>query len=120
MPRIRRLLAMAVFLTAELAVGGEPERADKSFDDQVRPFLARHCLECHGAEKPKGDLRLDRLSLDFADDVTRERWLAVLSRVEANEMPLKGNPWPPQREIRALSHWLREKTKAAGYARRAA
>src|SRR5206468_2696223 len=34
----------------------------RQYDDLVRPFLVRHCLECHGIEKPKGDIRLDRLS----------------------------------------------------------
>ena len=27
----------------------------RHFDGLVRPFLARHCLDCHGGEKPKGD-----------------------------------------------------------------
>src|SRR5687768_9570585 len=42
--------------------------AAKEYDEQVRPFLAQHCLGCHGADKPKGDLRLDRLVADFADE----------------------------------------------------
>ncbi len=29
------------------------------FSQQVRPILEAHCLSCHGAEKPKGGLRLD-------------------------------------------------------------
>ena len=39
----------------------------RQYDEQVRPFLARHCQECHGGEKPKGDFRLDRLTSDFHD-----------------------------------------------------
>src|SRR5689334_18962173 len=29
------------------------------FEKSVRPVLATHCLECHGARKQKGGLRLD-------------------------------------------------------------
>lgn len=29
------------------------------FEKEVRPLLVEHCLKCHGAEKQKGDLRLD-------------------------------------------------------------
>src|SRR4051812_17876980 len=68
---------------------GEKGPDARRYDDQVRPFLARHCLACHGAEKPKGDLRLDTLSPDFNDPASRERWLAVLKRVKAGEMPPK-------------------------------
>src|SRR5438128_9728677 len=64
----------------------------KQYRDQIRPLLARHCLECHSGEKPKGDFRLDRLSADFADRATNERWQAVLARVKTGEMPPKEKP----------------------------
>jgi formylglycine-generating enzyme required for sulfatase activity/mono/diheme cytochrome c family protein len=36
------------------------QAADKiDFRKQIKPTLEVHCLSCHGAEKPKGDLRLD-------------------------------------------------------------
>ena len=31
-------------------------------DPAVGPFLKKHCLECHGPEKRKGEIRLDRLA----------------------------------------------------------
>jgi hypothetical protein len=86
---------------------------------QVRPFLARHCLGCHGGEKPKGNLRLDKLSEDFAQEATRERWLAVLEQVTSGTMPPKTKPRPPEREVRALSTWIRGKVAAAEAGRRA-
>ncbi len=38
-----------------------PEQA-KFFENKVRPLLAEHCFECHGADEAKGELRLDSLS----------------------------------------------------------
>lgn len=34
----------------------------KFFEGKVRPLLASKCVQCHGAEKQKGDLRLDSLA----------------------------------------------------------
>jgi cytochrome c553 len=85
----------------------------------VRPFLARHCLSCHGADKPKGDLRLDRLSADFADSALRDRWLALLKRVKAGEMPPKGKPRPSEKEIQALADWIHENVRVAAASRAA-
>ncbi len=91
----------------------------KQYDDQIHPILTRHCFECHGIEKPKGDLRLDHLAYDFADDASRETWLAVLKRVENGEMPPKSKPRPPENEVRALSDWINGSVQAADAARRA-
>jgi mono/diheme cytochrome c family protein len=117
-------VALALILAAPFAAaaGAEPVPPGpdaRQYDEQVRPFLARHCLECHGTDKPKGKFRLDRLSPDFADEATRERWRAVLKRVKAGEMPPKSKPRPAEQEVRLLSGWISAQTEAAESARRA-
>jgi mono/diheme cytochrome c family protein len=115
-------LAAVLALTAHAAAADRPPQGpdDRQYDDQVRPILARHCLGCHGTEKPKGDFRLDRLSPDFADEATRERWRAVLKRVKAGEMPPKSKPRPAEQEVRLLSDWVGARAEAAEAARRGA
>jgi hypothetical protein len=100
--------------------GKDQEQHVEQSDAQVRPFLRRHCLECHTGEKPKGDLRLDRLSTDVTDEWTRRHWLAVLKRIEAGEMPPESRPRPSRAEIRSLSVWIREHVLATETGRRAA
>ena len=97
-------------------------RADDArlFEDQFRPLLARHCVECHSGDKPMGKLRLDNLALDFADASTRAHWTAVVERLEAGEMPPEGKPRPPEKEVQALSAWLTPRVAAADAAARAA
>jgi len=52
-------LAACLGLLAGLALPAPPdERVD--FVRDVRPILAAHCHSCHGPEKSKADLRLDR------------------------------------------------------------
>ncbi|HEV3204009.1 MAG TPA: c-type cytochrome domain-containing protein, partial [Gemmataceae bacterium] len=36
-----------------------PAEEPPSYSKQIRPFLARYCLECHTGDKPKGDLNLE-------------------------------------------------------------
>ncbi len=70
--------------------GNTGERAEaQRYDEQIRPFLARHCFECHRGEKPKGDLRLDQLAPDFASEESRAPWREVRERVESGAMPPK-------------------------------
>jgi len=33
-----------------------------TFDKDIKPLFEKSCVECHGAEKPKGKLRLDTLA----------------------------------------------------------
>jgi mono/diheme cytochrome c family protein len=116
---------LAVTWTLVLALGaaragdrdGGP--SSKQYDEQVRPFLAKHCQECHAGDKPKGDFRLDRLTPDFDGQATRERWMTVLKRVQAGEMPPKGKPRPAEKDLQSLRAWVGAKADAAA-TRRAA
>jgi cytochrome c553 len=113
---LKVLLACAFALVASSVSGQESSSKApdaKSYDEQVRPFLVKHCLECHGAEKTKGDLRLDRLSTEFADEASRKRWRTVLKRVQAGEMPPKAKPRPAEKEVQSLSEWISASAKTA-------
>jgi mono/diheme cytochrome c family protein len=92
----------------------------RQYDEQVRPFLARHCLACHGPDKAKADLRLDQLPPDFAGDTNRETWRGVLKRLQAGEMPPKTKPRPPEKDLLAVTGWINGRLTAADAARRAA
>ena len=53
----------------------------------ARPFLDRHCMDCHDAEMKKGGLDLSALSTDGADAAALKKWVRVFDRVAAGEMP---------------------------------
>jgi cytochrome c553 len=64
----RRVLGLCFAASALLYAGapavlGQQKQPTPSqiefFEKSVRPVLAAHCFECHGAEKHKGNLRLD-------------------------------------------------------------
>lgn len=90
-----------------------PPPATQKPDEQVRTLLTKHCQECHSGEKPKGDFSLDKLAPDFDNPANRDRWLAVLKRVQAGEMPPKAKPRPAEKDIQALAGWINAKAGAA-------
>lgn len=86
----------------------------------VKPFLVKHCVSCHGPDVQKGDLRLDNLPTDFAKKEVRDRWRAVLDRVAAGEMPPPKRPQPTKAEKDALAKAVSEPLIAAEEARQKA
>ena len=50
--------------------------ADDRFEDAIRPVLDTHCIDCHGPDKQKGDVRFDRFDGDPGAET--ELWLKVL------------------------------------------
>jgi cytochrome c553 len=85
----------------------------------ARAVLERNCFECHGIEKAKGDLRLDRLG-DFSAKGSRDRWKAVLEQLRAGTMPPKAKPRLEEKDLRTLTAWIEGGIGAAEAARRAA
>jgi hypothetical protein len=81
-------------------------------DASVRTFLERHCAECHGGGKSKGEFRLDQLS-------TAERWAKVQEQLKSGAMPPKAKPRPPAPEQQRVVDWIGRRVAAAETARRA-
>ena len=60
--------------------------------DDITSFLTAHCSQCHGAQKAKGDLRLDNVKWLPAEAENVETWQAIVDRVAAAEMPPEEQP----------------------------
>ncbi len=57
----RKLRAVALLFWAASTWGVAAPGAEETafFEKRIRPLLSEHCLDCHGATKQKGGLRLD-------------------------------------------------------------
>ncbi len=88
---------------------------EEFFEAKVRPVLADNCLECHGAEKSKGGLRLDARTAMLKGGDTgpvvvpgkpAESALIDAIRYEGDgQMPPKGKL--KDAEIAALTEWVK-------------
>ena len=87
------------------------------FHSKIRPILEVACVQCHGLEKQKGDLRLDQLAFankggdagpaivanDLAKSLLLER--IALPADDDDIMPPKGDPLTPQ-QVQLFKDWI--------------
>ncbi len=96
--------AVLVFFIATLT--SQPATAAEDFGRVVGPFIQKHCIACHNADKQEGDFRLDTLSHDVGSKDT-SLWAEVRERISAGEMPpedVKNRPTAAQGA--AVVEWL--------------
>lgn len=55
--------------------------------EKHREFFESYCTECHNADKQKGKLRLDNVSLKLDSVESAERWQKILNQINSGEMP---------------------------------
>lgn len=96
------------------ALGLTPLRADDKVDfaKSVRPILEKTCLECHGAAKDKGDLRLHTKAAALAHVIVpgKPEESELFKRVSLPKdhddvMPPKGDPLTPE-QVAVLKAWI--------------
>jgi len=104
------LVLVAALAWADVLHAAEPFEA----------FLEEHCIRCHGPDKEKGDLRIDRLSRDFKLGADTHHWAEVIEQVNSGEMPPEKEKQPTQEEIAAFVTQLDARMKEGSAARMAA
>ncbi|MBI2423549.1 MAG: DUF1592 domain-containing protein [Candidatus Hydrogenedentes bacterium] len=97
----------AVPLCAALLLPGVPAVAeDAVYEAQIRPLVQAYCVECHNAEKTKGDLNLARFETHASVVEAIAIWQRAGKRAQEGEMPPKKAPQPTPEERKALVEWI--------------
>ena len=81
-----------------------------SAEFQIKPFLKKYCLQCHGEEKQKGDRRFDALKLDMTNYHTGEMLQEILDVLNLADMPPRKSEQPSKQENEAAISWLTKAT----------
>ncbi len=103
------LIPSLYFIIASTAIAAD-------FDREIRPLLQKHCIECHGEKKQKGELRLDAKVHAFKGGHDGPAILAgkadasplfqrITSTDEDEKMPPKGDGLKPE-EIALFKSWI--------------
>ncbi|MEA2631636.1 MAG: hypothetical protein QOE66_1855, partial [Chloroflexota bacterium] len=105
-------LAFVALRTTAADPAPDPDLAtaplERRFQDTVRPFLGTYCLECHGKDKPKGDLDLDAYPTMEAVAGDAGRWEIVLEQLETGAMPPAKAKRHPKADLRGeVIAWIR-------------
>ena len=84
----RACLALALALPCAAPGGAAEAKPDPlSFDRSISPLLEQYCYRCHGGEKTKGDVNLQRDENPRMIAENRHDWSAALKELRAGEMP---------------------------------
>ena len=65
-------------------------------------FLKQYCIQCHGAEKQKGDRRFDALTSEIKTPDDALLWQEILDQLNQGDMPPKKEKQPPKTELLAM------------------
>lgn len=108
MNKITSLLALMLswsILPVAIAETYTPgQKVNKNFSQLAKPFLATHCVACHGETEPEGNLSLHNLG--SVDEVNAGIWQAVWAQVTLKEMPPKDEDQPKVVERLQFSDWI--------------
>jgi hypothetical protein len=81
------------------------------FEKQVAPFLAKHCVHCHGPTKQNGGIAFNTFTNTASVLKDRKTWQKVLHVLQARAMPPRKRPQPAQEEVDAVTAWIQAATK---------
>jgi len=84
-----------------------------SFRAKVQPLFEAHCIDCHGPDTQKANLRLDTLQPGLNDERTMATWTTVFDKLAAGEMPPKTRKRPPEKELDTAKQWLKTELHTA-------
>ncbi len=114
--RFTRLAAAAiaaVIVPLAAAAAEPPKSGSAAADASIKAFLGKYCVECHGAEKQKGERRWDQLSLPVSNADTLLDLQDIIDQLNLGEMPPKKAKQPSQRELRQAIAMLTETVAGA-------
>lgn len=116
-PRPALLLSLVPLLFA--AADRSVAATAGALEPKVQDYLEKHCVHCHGAEKQKGDFRIDTLSTKVGSENTPQ-WLEIMERINSGEMPPKKEKVQPSADESAkVVEWLATRMKEGEAARMA-
>ena len=110
----RIFLALSVLLIATATgVTAEPDR--EGYTQVVKPFLLKHCSECHGSETQEADLAFHRLDSNLVDGKQAETWIRIYDQLNLGEMPPRDEPQPSQDKRERIASWIRGELHKGGH-----
>ena len=105
---------VAVLVAGAFSLGGADIKSDlEGFQQNVKPLLKKYCVECHGPEKQKGDMRLDNIDPDVVMGRSFDQWEDVREAFNTGEMPPEKKAQPSGAERDLMTRWMDVEFKKA-------
>ena len=95
-----------------------PEADLKNYEKKIEPLLSKYCIACHGPDKVKAELRIDRLDPDIFTGPDADHWEEVYNQLNIGDMPPEDEPQPNPAERELISHWVHSQLRLAAELKR--
>ena len=105
----KSIFSTSILLHAISMLYANPGHA--KFKSEIAPFLEKHCIRCHGAEKQKGRIRYDNITR--FNPANHHLWTLVHEQLGGGEMPPEDETQPTSAEIQKVLSWIEKEQKAA-------
>ena len=86
----RTKFSVSLVIAITLSHSAAPAQDASDVAKMIVPFVQKHCVQCHGEKKPKGDVSLHTYRDDESILKAHKVWLMVVEKVRSGEMPPKG------------------------------
>jgi hypothetical protein len=100
-----RSINLVVFLALARTLAGSTQ-FDREFQQNVRPFVTRHCAGCHSGASAAAQLDLKKFTTVDAVVNDFPHWVLVMERLKAHEMPPKPVAPPPAEARQRVIDWI--------------
>lgn len=101
----KSLLCLLTACSAALSLNAEN---GTPLSDTHYQLLSNYCLDCHDEVEMKGDVNLDRYTIDWYDKAHRGLWENALHMLQDGLMPPEDEDQPSEEERATLITWLDE------------
>ena len=105
---LRLICFCAISFSIIVGCGSAFAQAMPDFAKSGRPFLEKHCLECHSKSDAKAELQLDSFQSSNSIVKQRKTWENVLRMVSSGEMPPEDQTRPTPIETVSFAQLVRD------------
>ena len=109
-------LTAAVALMSSPTVSADDTAAAREpvFSSQVRPFLGKHCSNCHSGPDAEAGISFDQHPIDYSDEAPAAVWQKVLEVLQFDEMPPPDEERPDSIARANVILWIERQLADAG------
>ena len=97
------MLSVLLFAAVASVADGQDAKTPNQFAEHVTPFLAKHCVSCHGGDDAEGGILLDRYHDSGNVQKDFDLWEKIIRLINAHQMPPADEPQPTSDEVTAVT-----------------
>lgn len=90
----------------------------EEFKTAIEPIFKKACIDCHGADDPQGNIRIDTLDPNLHTGGDVDWWNEIFAVVSKGEMPPPDSSDISDEERKQIVEWLSHELQAASIAKR--